>query len=208
MEELGFTQEELAQKLGITRGAITHYLSGRRVPPLKQFHRLASVLGVDPAWLQFGARVDLTLKNDKSPVRKNVQPHVTQHTIPILTWEQITKQPDLSRINPKEIKAWVHHFYTDQPDWFAMHVKGDSMTSSGQKSFHEGDIIIVKKITNAKHGDFVVAVFPKSKKAIFKQYVIDNGIEYLKPLNRQYPMIELASNYKIVGIVISMISSC
>lgn len=68
MSELQLTQEELANKLGVTRGAITHYLSGRRVPPLRQFHKLAAVLKTDPAWLQFGAPTapNTAIKKDRS----------------------------------------------------------------------------------------------------------------------------------------------
>jgi transcriptional regulator with XRE-family HTH domain len=53
MKELGLTQEVLAEKMGITRGAITHYLAGRREPPLRQFQKLATIrLGFSSAKLQ------------------------------------------------------------------------------------------------------------------------------------------------------------
>ncbi len=44
MKELGYTQESLAQKLEVTRGSLTHYLAGRRSPPLKQLNKIAQIL--------------------------------------------------------------------------------------------------------------------------------------------------------------------
>src|SRR5690242_7803616 len=54
MKVLGMTQEMLANKMGITRGAVTHYLAARRTPPLSQFKKLAAILKVEPAWLHYG----------------------------------------------------------------------------------------------------------------------------------------------------------
>lgn len=56
MQSRGISQEELAASLSCTRGAIGHYLSGRRSPSLEQLARLAEALQTDPAWLVFGER--------------------------------------------------------------------------------------------------------------------------------------------------------
>src|SRR5579862_358332 len=88
MKDLGMTQEVLANKMGITRGAVTHYLAGRRVPPLRQFQKLAAVLKADPAWLQFG-----TIANKPSPkkaVAKSEKTEKAQTRVPILTWKQLS----------------------------------------------------------------------------------------------------------------------
>lgn len=193
MKELGLTQEELASKLGITRGAVTHYLAGRRVPPLRQFHSLAAVLKTDPAWLQFG----------KS--NEGLKSTIAYRPIPILSWEQATQQTNPSKLKPEDIKEFIPHFFTDQLRWYALRVKGDSMVAmSGKKSFNEGDIIIVDPDKTAKHGDFIIAVLPRAKEVTFKQYVIDGGIEYLKPLNTQYPLVQISKGTSICGVVIEL----
>src|SRR5436190_2234736 len=144
MKELGLTQEELANKMGLTRGAVTHYLAGRRVPPLKQFQKLASILKTDPAWLQFGTNA----KNVSAPT-KTVEKHEkisSKHfPIPVLSWNQAAQFIDVSKIKRSEIKEWLPHYFTDQIRWYALRIKGDSMISSvgHSKSFHEGDIIII-----------------------------------------------------------------
>ena len=54
MQMLGTAQEELAVKLGCTRGAVGHYLAGRRTPTLSQLDKIAKCLDVKTAWLLYG----------------------------------------------------------------------------------------------------------------------------------------------------------
>lgn len=202
MKTLGMTQEELAAKMGLTRGAITHYLAGRRVPPLNQFEKLAAVLKVDPSWLQFGyavAPAKKSLIKESKEIKK-------QHLIPILSWDQALKADQLKQ---KDIHEWVPHFYCDNANWFALKVKGDSMIAPAGygKSFQEGDLIIIDPKINPKNGNFVIALLPKSKEAIFKQYVLDGDKIYLKPLNPQYPIIEINKRTHILGVISNNIIS-
>ena len=207
MKELGLTQEELANKMGLTRGAVTHYLAGRRVPPLKQFQKLASILKTDPAWLQFGSNA----KNISAPIKKTEKHEkITSkyYPIPILSWNQAAQFIDVSKIKKDEIKEWLSYYFTDHPRWYALRIKGDSMIASvgHGKTFHEGDIIIVDPDKDAKHGDFVIAVLPRAKEVTFKQYVQDGGIHYLKPLNPQYPITQIDKGTHICGIVVGRLT--
>ncbi len=68
MNELAMTQEVLANKIGITRGAICHYLYNRRIPTMKQFVKLAAALECEPAWLQYGVANAVTTQ-EKSAKR-------------------------------------------------------------------------------------------------------------------------------------------
>lgn len=203
MKELGLTQEELADKLGITRGAVTHYLAGRRVPPLSKFNEIARVLKADAAWLQFGTVIEAqpATKTGKTAA------HATAHrSIPILSWEQAAKNPQVKSLKQEDIKETIPHIFTDQLQWYALRVKGDSMVaSSGSKSFHEGDVIVVDPDKEPKHGDFVIAVLPKAKEATFKQYVVDGGKKYLKPLNIQFPLVDFTTSLPILGVVVNCI---
>ena len=202
MKELGMTQEVLANKMGITRGAITHYLAGRRVPPLRQCQKLAAVLKADPAWLQFGT----TSENIASPKKHSEKQDkiATKHPIRILTWEQAAEFIDVSKMKQEEIKESIPHFCTDKQRWYALRIKGDSMTTAlgNSRSFREGDIIIVDPNREAAHRDFVVALLQRSKEATFKQYVSDGGIRYLKPLNTQYPIAQIDKGTHISGVVV------
>ena len=46
-DSLGITQGELAAKLGITPGLVSHYERGTRTPPVAMLARIAGVLGED-----------------------------------------------------------------------------------------------------------------------------------------------------------------
>jgi transcriptional regulator with XRE-family HTH domain len=54
LRESGSSQESLARALGCTRGAVGHYLTGRRNPTLAQLENIAQAMGVHPAWLLYG----------------------------------------------------------------------------------------------------------------------------------------------------------
>ena len=54
MRACGISHQTLADRLGCTRGAVGHYLSGRRRPSLKQLSGIAQALQVAPAWLLHG----------------------------------------------------------------------------------------------------------------------------------------------------------
>jgi SOS-response transcriptional repressor LexA len=198
MEILRLTQEVLASKIGVTQSAITHYLTGRRVPPLRQFQKLAAVLEVDPAWLQFGNQLTSAPATEKS-----------QHSVPIISWHQAAEFAEATKRKQSETEEYVPHFYTDQPGWYALRVKGDSMiaVSGHSQSFRAQDIIIINPDKKPEHESYVVASARRSKEATFKQYVIDGGIQYLKPLNPQYPLVEIDENISICGVVVSRISS-
>ncbi|HSW68859.1 MAG TPA: S24 family peptidase [Gammaproteobacteria bacterium] len=205
MKELDMTQEMLASKMDITRGAITHYLSGRRVPPLKQFQRLATILKVDPAWLQYGTTSAKESAKKTGKKEKSEQ----MHKIPLLSWDQVTDFIK-GKISTGGKLEYIPHFFTDNEKWFALKVKGDSMTSptNHHKNFHDGEIIIVDPDKIAEHGDFVIAQLTGAKEATFKQYVIDGGVSYLKPNNPQYPLSGIESKTKILGVAIHRLAFC
>lgn len=207
MKELDLTQETLARKMGITRGAVTHYLAGRRVPPLRQFQKLAAILKTNPAWLQYGSS-DANLSGSKKTVVKSEAEVPKLNKIPIISWEQTSNFADVAKLSADEIHETLHDFYTDKSHWYALRVKGDSMTATHghNRSFHEGDIIIVDASKTAIHGNNVIALLPRAKEVTFKQYVIDGGIKYLKPLNTQYPIVQIDDGTYICGVVVGCLS--
>ncbi len=54
MDQSGTSQVNLAKTLDCTRGAVGHYLTGRRQPTLSQLERIAEAMQVHPAWLLYG----------------------------------------------------------------------------------------------------------------------------------------------------------
>lgn len=198
MKALKMTQEMLANKLGITRGAIGHYLSGRRSPPMEHFEKLASVLKTSPAWLQYGLST-----TTQATIPQPKKADIMNHPLLLLSWDNVKKRADKSKKN-KIVKESIPHFFTDQQHWYALQVMGDAMQAPAghQECFHDGDFIIIDPTKKAVHGSYVIAMLPNTKNATFKQYVMDGGIAYLKPLNPQYPTIKINDTGSICGIVI------
>lgn len=59
-EQKGYSQDELAAKLGVTKGLVSQYEGGITMPPSKRFSRLAEVLSVSEGWLLTGDDPDET----------------------------------------------------------------------------------------------------------------------------------------------------
>lgn len=198
---LGMTQEALARKIGVTRSAITHYLAGRRVPTLSQFEKIAKILEANPAWLQFGSP-------DETTKEKVARLMPTLHPVPILTWEQAAEFEDIRRFNLVKMKDWVPNYFSQSTTIYGLKIKGDAMVSpSGQiKSFHEGDIIVISHNGVPKPGDFVVAKLEDIDEINFKQFVEDGGRRYLKPLNPQYPTVDITNRIRRLAPVLHCIS--
>jgi SOS-response transcriptional repressor LexA len=75
--------------------------------------------------------------------------------------------------------------------------------SSGHMvSFREGDIIQVDQAAKPRHNDYVVVVLHGAKEATFRQYVLDGGIPYLKPINTQFSLIEVDDKTRFCGVAV------
>ena len=62
------TQQELADKSGIGKSSISHYINGANEPGNKSAYAMAEVLGVAPAWLM---GLDVEMEAGKKPQREN-----------------------------------------------------------------------------------------------------------------------------------------
>lgn len=54
MREIGLSQDELATRLGVTPGAVSHYLTGRREPSMADTVRIAQTLDMNLTYLVLG----------------------------------------------------------------------------------------------------------------------------------------------------------
>lgn len=133
----------------------------------------------------------------------------SQYAIPILSWEQAKEFIDPNKVKLREMKNVIPHFYSDNPNWYALSIQNDAMTAphGNQSSFHQRDVIIVDPNKTPMHGNYVIALLPNAAEVIFKQYVIDGGIRYLKPLNPQYPTVQMDEKTRILGVVITCLNS-
>lgn len=79
---------------------------------------------------------------------------------------------------------------------FALRIKGDSM----EPLIPDGYIIVVDPDARAEHGSIVV-VRQNSNEATCKRLIYDGGVPYLKPENTRYPIMEMAQDAVVCGVV-------
>lgn len=129
--------------------------------------------------------------------------HEPKGSYPVISW--VSAGEWMEAVEPyhrKAVERWYDTTVDCSEDSFWLEVKGDSMTSPGGLSIPEGAAILVDPEIEPRNGKLVVAKLEQDNEATFKKLVIDAGRRFLKPLNPQYPMVEINGNCKIIGVVV------
>lgn len=133
----GIRQADLAERSGIHKGLLSHYMHGDAVPGYANISKLADALGVSADWLLGKEEVsDAKLTKDelsKIPVLGSVAAGV-----PIYAQEDVTGSVMVE----------------DPEGMFALRVKGDSMSPR----IMDGDLVIVHQQDTAEDGELVIAL--------------------------------------------------
>lgn len=181
MKNAAVTQQELAEKIGITQQSVQYLCSGK-AKTSRQIDRIASELGVAPEWLVFG-----TNETPDSP-----------YSVPLFSIEQVNN-------NSATTKTVICPF-EHGPGTFAVTVEGTAMsaTYSVSQTYPDGCIIFIDPTLASKveHMDVVAATLPDSKDAFtFRRLQFEAGQSYLVPINPQFPPM-LDRPFNIIGKVI------
>ncbi|GAB6263223.1 LexA family transcriptional regulator [Photobacterium sp. R1] len=202
MKEIGVTQEQLAEMLGKTQGAIAHWLNKRREPSISDIANIMKALKLESlvldseGYVEYSADsisnvipvvgVDTEYKSD-FPVISSVAAGMWAEAVEPYQIEEIdTYLPTTERVSERS---------------FWLEVQGDSMTSAAGISFPSGTMILVDPEIEPESGKLVVAKLTDVNEATFKQLIIDAGQKFLKPLNPSYPIMPINGNCKIIGVV-------
>ena len=126
MELLNMKQADLVERTGISKGALSSYISGRYLPKQTNIYLIAKALNVNEAWLM-GSDVPMnrTTSSRSSGVKINVLGRVAAG-IPIEAVEEIIDQEEIT-----EELARTGSF-------FGLQIKGNSM----EPRICEGDVVI------------------------------------------------------------------
>lgn len=79
-------------------------------------------------------------------------------------------------------------------------VRGDSMVDAG---IHDGDIAVVERRSDARNGDFVVAIVDDA--FTLKELATERGEAVLKPHNKAYPVIRPRGALEIYGVMVGLV---
>lgn len=195
-QSLGLTQGDLADKVGVVRRQIAAYEAGDSKPRINVLNNLAATLGATAEWLALGI--------GESPEIGRVRSTITLPLIPVISFVQAGT---LFKENNDDSKSLIGYDYITAPqnassDSFAIVIEGESMQSDNGMSFTTGSLVIFDPLIEATNGDFVLCRLPNSESAIFKQYIVDQGHEYLASLNNKYSTIPLEKGRFIIGVAI------
>lgn len=178
-ETSGFSQAELCEKAGITKGALSSYLSGRYAPKQKTLEALAKALGVSVFYLMGLEDENSSEKGVKVPVLGEVPAGIPLEAIEdIIDYEEI----------PQEMAK--------TGEFFALRIKGESMSPR----ILDGDVVIVRKQDDAETGDIVI-VLVNGSSATCKRLVKNNEGISLISFNPAYtPMFYTKEDVFILPI--------
>jgi len=197
LNTLGMTQAELSEKMGVTQGAMGHWLNGRRNPSLAEVGQMFDILGVKGAALNPDG--SFTVDEDmKSP------PVVPQYEYPLFSDVAAGLfTPEYEVFTKKDARRWISTSKKASKNAFWLEVTGHSMTApaGSRPSFPEGMLILVDPEHHTDPGDFCIARMDGCN-FTFKRFIKDGGLPYLEPLNPQYPLLKCDSDCQIIGRVV------
>ncbi|MDH2925567.1 LexA family protein [Lonepinella koalarum] len=194
----GKNQNDIADAMGKTQGAIGHWLTGRRTPNFDDVAQILKILGAEKVILNKDGTVE-DFDVNVTPVR------LRSHKVPLISYVQAGMWTDINLLQDSEDFEYILTDLDVSENAFALKIKGDSM----EPDFIEGDVIIVDPKIQPHAGEFVVAV-NGDYEATFKKYRplqdYDNyGNRHfeLVPLNPDYDKLTtLKQAIRIVGTMV------
>lgn len=211
MMAANYTQTSLATEMGITPQAVQQWIAGQTAPRGKRLEKLANVLGVSLNWLITGKQDadddEILIKGISCahPDYNVIESNKTKGKVPLISFVKAGDWCEaIDNYTPGDAEQWLDCPSTHGPHTYALRVVGDSMTSPypGKISYPEGVIIYVDPDHVVISGCRVIAKLPNSNDVTFKEYREENGKRYLKPLNPQYPLMEISDDTRFCGVII------
>lgn len=171
MELRGLKQADLVEITGISKGALSSYISGRYIPKQNNIYLIAKALNVSESWLM-GANVPISRQYISSGVKINVLGRVAAG-IPISAIEEIIDTEEISQDMAKT------------GEFFGLQIHGDSM----EPRIYDGDVVIVRQQNDAESGDIIIALVNGDDAVCKRLSKYSEGISLIS-LNTKYePMI-------------------
>lgn len=184
MADEAISQTDLAPVFGVSRAAVSHYLSGRTEPSIEQLSTVARHVGVSLDYLIYGKTTECT-------------------DVPLLSWDLIEYyvndvSGDAVPPNATYLRCAVRSCSTRT---FAVKVQGDSMDANG--GYRHGDVIFVDPDKMPEHGHDVIVKLTKQRLVLRRLSIHEDGTRYFRALNMNLPVnvegpIEVARIYGVV----------
>ena len=193
-----------------TTQAISKWLNGEAMAEADSMVALCDWLKVRREWLEYGVlpkeqTTEKVAQQLKVGDESNVSGMVERFgKVPLISWVQAGAWCEaICNFEPYDADTWISCPVPISQSGYALKVLGDSMTNPGPgRSYPTGCIIFVDPETQANNGDRVVARVPRTNEVTFKVLDSDAGRVYLRPINPQYPIIDITEETQICGKVV------
>ena len=193
-----------------TTQAISKWLNGEAMAEADSMVALCDWLKVRREWLEYGVLPkEQTAYGIKHQLQVGENSNVSGlmqrfGKVPLISWVQAGAWCEtICNFEPYDTEDWVSCPVPISSSGYALKVLGDSMTNPGPgRSYPTGCIIFVDPEIQANTGDRVVARVPRTNEVTFKVLDSDAGRVYLRPINPQYPIIDITEETHICGKVV------
>lgn len=103
----------------------------------------------------------------------------------------------VDNLQPGDAEDWIVTTARVGPHAYALRIQGDSM----EPIIPDGAIVVVDPDASADHNRVVIVRQNGHSEATCKRLIYDGGKPYLRPDNPRYPIIEMAPDAVICGVV-------
>lgn len=196
--------------LGVSKSpqAISKWLNGDAIAEADSMVALCTWLKVRREWLEYGVLPKQQVgKSNVHQMETNQESNIREVTrsfgkVPLISWVQAGAWCE-ANAELHDGETWLSCPVTISENGYALKVLGDSMTNPGPgRSYPAGCIIFVDPEAETKPGDRVIARVPRTNEATFKILASDAGRQFLRPINPQYPIIDITEETHICGKVV------
>lgn len=189
------TQDELADKLKISKSAISMYENGNRTPDFETLEAIADFFNVNLSYLigeeqKYKLRhPNLTFETVTFPVIGSIAAGYNE--IAVENWSGETVEIPLSYLKGRK-----------KEEYFVLSVKGDSM----YPLYMDGDKVLILRQSTLNHSGEIGAVLYEGENATLKKVEYVDGEDWMKlvPVNPEYKPKEIKNSdleqCRILGI--------
>lgn len=186
---------ELSERTGISRGAISSYISGRWKAKQDNIYRIASVLDVSPSWL-LGFNVNMDWNRGVPLPDGTFRPELKR--VPMLGYAAAGEP--LENLDGQDT-YYVETDSTYHVD-FCITVRGDSMINAG---INDGDIVFVRRQPEVENGQVACIEIERSRVCIKRFYKTDNSVTLVSE-NPKYAPLQFnetnCEDFRILGLAV------
>lgn len=204
-DKTSITATSLADKIGLSKQAISMYASGSRKPKRPTIKAIAEALNVNEAWLM-GYDVPME-RQDTSQIliASNIIPIPKTKKVPLLG-TIACGEPILATEN---IEAYIDMDSDVHAD-FALRCQGDSMVNA---RIMDGDIVFIRKQDKVENGEIAAVLMDdcsESQATLKRVYISDDKIRLCAENPNYQDMIffeEDMNKVRIIGKAIAFLST-